>query len=1027
MVTKRLLHGFTWGGLSLQSSFTDGWGGPDFGVSTVNYYFPNCYRRHLAPDTRAHRRAALLCPNAGVAYLSFLFCHAAAAAAAAVEPATNGSMHRSLRRGLDILFLPLPNPTSRPPIPPAALLFLPRYLNGFSSRSLCSFPGGARAVEQFSDDEYDHEYEDLRPSSSVANIDEWRWKLSMLQRNAEEQEIISRDRRDRRDYDQIANLAKRMGLYSEMYGRVIVASKVPLPNYRPDLDDKRPQREVVIPLSLQRRVEGLVQEHLDRALLPLGKSSGTMDSGPEKADKDLDEKHDSLLDRSVMEKILQRKSIRMCNFQRSWQESPEGVKMLEFRKSLPAYKEKERLLAAIARNQPRRISAMAVAERVSTERGENLGESGFTHPVRAHFLEDILERSGYKLTSSNQLDDYGQDKVWKTQRQLLPRKRKNQITTLVEDALKNSSFETYASRTRDSLANWNPDCIGFNLIEAVLCHICRKERPGAVLVFMTGWDDISCLKDQLKAHPLLGDPNRVLLLACHGSMATSEQRLIFEKAPPNVRKIVLATNMAEASITINDIVFVVDCGKAKETTYDALNNTPCLLPSWISKASAQQCKLRYPFVLLQVANMNLPLVKVRKANERRGRAGRVQPGECYHLYPRCVYDAFADYQLPELLRTPLNSLCLQIKSLQVGSIGEFLSAALQPPEPRAVQNAVEFLKMIGALDGNENLTDLGRYLSMLPVDPKLGKMLIMGAVFRCIDPVLTVVAGLSVRDPFLLPQEKKDHRENSMSFKTMDDGQVLLYANSVNAKYQTIPYPWLVFCEKVKVNAVFIRDSTGVSDSILILFGGGVAKGSMAGHLKMLDGYIDLFMDPSLAECYLQLKEELDKLIQQKLEDPSFDIHKEGKYILFAAQELAAGDLCEGRFVFGRETCRARLRNEDDSKSNIIKDGMNPKSLLQTLLMRAGHTPPKYKTKHLKTNEFRAVVEFKGMQFLGKPKRNKQLAERDAAIEALGWLTQTSGVKRQDEDDDSPLDLTDNMLKLLTRPRRHSKNQARKR
>ncbi|CAL4919074.1 unnamed protein product [Urochloa decumbens] len=1155
-------------------------------------------------------------------------------------------MRGGLRRGLGILLVPLRNAPSRPPPTSLAALFLlPHCLNGSSRRSLCSFPGGGRAVEQFSDDEYDHEYEDLRPSSSVANIDEWRWKLSMLQRNAEEQEIISRDRRDRRDYDQIANLAKRMGLYSEMYGRVIVASKVPLPNYRPDLDDKRPQREVVIPLSLQRRVEGLVQEHLDRMLLSLDKSGGNMESGSEVAKNannvNLDEQHDSLLDRSVMEKILQRKSIRMRNFQRSWQESPEGVKMLELRKSLPAYKEKERLLAAIAHNQvivisgetgcgkttqlpqfvleseiesgrgafcniictqPRRISAMAVAERVSTERGEGLGESvgykvrlegikgkdthllfctsgillrrllsdrnltgvthvfvdeihergmnedfllivlkdllsrrrdlrlilmsatlnaelfssyfggaptihipGFTHPVRAHFLEDILDRSGYRLTSSNQLDDYGQDKVWKTQRQLLPRKRKNQITTLVEDALKNSNFETYGSRTRDSLANWNPDCIGFNLIEAVLCHICRKERPGAVLVFMTGWDDISCLKDQLKAHPLLGDPNRVLLLACHGSMATAEQRLIFEKPPPNVRKVVLATNMAEASITINDIVFVVDCGKAKETTYDALNNTPCLLPSWISKASARQ---------------------------RRGRAGRVQPGECYHLYPRCVYDAFAEYQLPELLRTPLNSLCLQIKSLQVGSIGEFLSAALQPPEPLAVQNAVEFLKMIGALDGNESLTDLGRYLSMLPVDPKLGKMLIMGAVFRCIDPVLTVVAGLSVRDPFLLPQDKKDlagtaksrfsakdysdhmalvrayegwkdaeregsayeycwrnflsaqtlqaihslrkqfsyilkdsglidsdanvnnslshnqslvrgiicsglfpgiasvvHRESSMSFKTMDDGQVLLYANSVNAKYQTIPYPWLVFGEKVKVNAVFIRDSTGVSDSILILFGGAVTKGSMAGHLKMLEGYVDFFMDPSLSECYLQLKEELDKLIQQKLEDPNFDIHKEGKYILYAAQELAAGDLCEGRFVFGRETSRARLRSpEEESKSSLIKDGMNPKSLLQTLLMRAGHTPPKYKTKHLKTNEFRAMVEFKGMQFVGKPKRNKQLAERDAAIEALGWLTQTSGVKLQDEGvDDSPLDLTDSMLKLLTRPRRHSKNNSRRR
>ena len=92
-----------------------------------------------------------------------------------------------------------------------------------------------------------------------------------------------------------------------------------------------------------------------------------------------------------------------------------------------------------------------------------------------------------------------------------------------QDALTNSSFDNYSSRARDSLARWMPDCIGFNLIEAVLCHICRKERPGAVLVFMTGWEDISCLRDQLKAHPLLGDPNRILLLTCHGSMATSEQ------------------------------------------------------------------------------------------------------------------------------------------------------------------------------------------------------------------------------------------------------------------------------------------------------------------------------------------------------------------------------------------------------------------------------------------------------------------------------------------------------------------------
>ncbi|XP_021773440.1 DExH-box ATP-dependent RNA helicase DExH3-like [Chenopodium quinoa] len=1089
------------------------------------------------------------------------------------------------------------------------------------------------AAEQFSDDEYECDFETNSASSSVANVDEWKWKLSMLLRNEQEQEIVSKDKRDRRDFEQISNLARRMGLYCEVYGKVVVASKVPLPNYRPDLDDKRPQREVAIPLSVQRRVEGLLQEHLDRTQLDSGKpSDGALECKAADADrnKTLDENPNAMLDDSVMERILQRRSLRLRNMQRSWQESPEGRKMLEFRKSLPAFSEKERLLQAIAKNQvivisgetgcgkttqlpqyileseiesgrgafcniictqPRRISAMAVAERVSAERGEPLGESvgykvrlegmkgknthllfctsgillrrllsdrnlngvthvfvdeihergmnedfllivlkdllprrrdlrlilmsatlnaelfsnyfegapmihipGFTHPVRAHFLEDVLELTGYKLTSFNQIDDYGQEKVWKTQKQLVPRKKKNQITTFVEDALKNSSFENYSPRARDSLSCWSPDCIGFNLIEAVLCHICRKEPPGAILVFMTGWEDISCLKEQVKAHPLLGDPNRVLLLTCHGSMATSEQKLIFERPPPNVRKIVLATNMAEASITINDIVYVVDCGKAKETTYDALNNTPCLLPSWISKASMRQ---------------------------RRGRAGRVQPGECYHLYPRCVYDAFADYQLPELLRTPLNSLCLQIKSLQIGSIAEFLSSALQPPAPLAVQNAIDFLKRIGALDENEHLTNLGRYLAMLPVDPKLGKMLIMGAIFHCFDPVLTIVAGLSVKDPFLLPQDKKDlagiakarfsakdysdhmalvrayegwkdaeregsayeycwrnflsaqtlqaihsirkqfsfilkdaglinedvssnnklshnqslvravicsglfpgiasvvHRETSMSFKTKDDGQVLLYANSVNSRYQTIPYPWLIFGEKVKVNTVFIRDSTGVSDSILILFGGALSNGTQPGHIKMLDGYVEFFMDLNTAECYCKLKEELDKLLQKKLEDPTFDILKEGKYLMFAVQELISGDQCDGRFVFGRES--RKLKDPVDS-NKFSKDGMNPKSLLQTLLMRAGHSPPKYKTKHLKTNEFRALVEFKGMQFVGKPQRNKNLAEKDAAIEALAWLTHTDN-KNENQDDNSPPDVTDNMLKLLGK-RRKSKRR----
>lgn len=97
------------------------------------------------------------------------------------------------------------------------------------------------------------------------------------------------------------------------------------------------------------------------------------------------------------------------------------------------------------------------------------------------------------------------------------------LEVFYQDALKAADFKEYSHQTRESLSCWSPDCIGFNLIEYILCNICENEKPGAILVFMTGWDDISSLRDKMQAHPLLGDPSRVLLLACHGSMASSEQ------------------------------------------------------------------------------------------------------------------------------------------------------------------------------------------------------------------------------------------------------------------------------------------------------------------------------------------------------------------------------------------------------------------------------------------------------------------------------------------------------------------------
>ncbi|KAK4770067.1 hypothetical protein SAY87_030599 [Trapa incisa] len=1041
------------------------------------------------------------------------------------------------------------------------------------------------------------------------NVDEWKRKFVTLLCSKDKQELMSRDKKDKRDFEKIASLANKMGLYSQVYSKVVVFSKVPLPNYRFDLDDKRPQREVSLPLGLLSKVEAHLGEYLSRKSrvneTPGNSFSRSNSSGSMATDEGLFEQFESLASsRSVMEKILTRRNMQLLEQQRAWQESLQGMEMLEFRRSLPAYKEKDLLLTAISQNQviiisgqtgcgkttqipqfilesevncgngslcniictqPRRISAISVAERVASERGEKLGESvgykvrlegvkgkdthllfcttgillrrllidrnlkgvthvivdeihergmnedfllivlkdllphrpelklilmsatldaelfssyfggapvvqipGFTYPVEAFFLDDILEISGYKLTPYNQIDDYGQEKLWKMGKQA-PRKRKSQIAYAVEDALGEADLSDYSLETRESLSHWNPDCIGFNLIEYILCHICEKEQPGAVLVFMTGWDDISSLMDKLKANPILGDSSRVLLLACHGSMATSEQRLIFDEPADGVRKIVLATNIAETSITINDVVFVIDCGKAKETSYDALNNTPCLLPSWISKVSAQQ---------------------------RRGRSGRVQPGKCFHLYPRCVYETFAEYQLPEILRTPLQSLCLQIKSLKLGSISEFLSRALQSPESLAVQNAIDYLKIIGALDGNENLTVLGRFLSMLPVEPKLGKMLILGAILNCLDPILTIVAGLSVRDPFLSPFDKKDlaeaaksqfsldysdhlalvraydgwkdaetkfsgydycwknflsfqsmkaidalrkdffsllrdaglldgntlksnslshdehliravicyglypsicsvmHNEKSFSLKTMEDGQVLLHSNSVNARESRIPYPWLAFNEKIKVKSIFLRDSTAVSDSMVLLFGSSIERGDMDGHVKMLGGYLEFFMNPSVVEMYEAIKKEFDELIQNKLVNPSMDINGHHE-LLSAVRLLLAEDKSYGRFIFGRQALAhlmasapstKQLLNTAPSRTESGPGGDNSKSQLQTLVTRAGYAAPTYQSKQLRNGLFRATVEFNGMQIMGQPCNNKKSAEKDAAAEALQWL-----------------------------------------
>jgi HrpA-like RNA helicase len=195
-----------------------------------------------------------------------------------------------------------------------------------------------------------------------------------------------------------------------------------------------------------------------------------------------------------------------------------------------------------------------------------------------------------------------------------------------------------------------------------------------------------------------------------------------------VRKIILSTNIAETSITIEDVVYVIDSGKGKEKSYDPHLKLSTLQVQWVSMANARQ---------------------------RKGRAGRVQQGVCFRLFSQMRAKTLPAYQDPELLRTPLEECALQVKMLVetrgAGGIAAFLETAIQPPHPISIATAVESLQNIGALTADEDLTELGRYLAQLPFDPRVGKMILYGCMFGCVEPSLIMACVMSYRDPFVLP------------------------------------------------------------------------------------------------------------------------------------------------------------------------------------------------------------------------------------------------------------------------------------
>lgn len=263
--------------------------------------------------------------------------------------------------------------------------------------------------------------------------------------------------------------------------------------------------------------------------------------------------------------------------------------------------------------------------------------------------------------------------------------------------------------------------LNINMVADLIKHIDDTRNPGAVLCFMPGWKEMKALQKELE---FCRSRNKLKILLAHSKLPIHEQRLIFSPAGDNERKIILATNIAETSITINDVRYVIDTGLCNSIDYDPDLNMSAFGTRWISRANAKQ---------------------------RSGRAGRTSTGECFKLYNAEEEARFRDFPHPELLRIPLESVIMEAKChCPTEKAVTFLAAAIQHPSCSAIHNALEELTLLGVLDEKENLTVLGKRISDFSTHPRLSVSLVTASALGCLYPVLNASAVLSsTQEPFM--------------------------------------------------------------------------------------------------------------------------------------------------------------------------------------------------------------------------------------------------------------------------------------
>eukprot|EP00929_Paragymnodinium_shiwhaense_P090472 TRINITY_DN50669_c0_g1_i1.p1 TRINITY_DN50669_c0_g1~~TRINITY_DN50669_c0_g1_i1.p1 ORF type:complete len:1724 (+),score=429.05 TRINITY_DN50669_c0_g1_i1:83-5173(+) len=399
---------------------------------------------------------------------------------------------------------------------------------------------------------------------------------------------------------------------------------------------------------------------------------------------------------------------------------------------------------------------------------------GRTYPVTSYYLEHAILHTNFVIEPDSeycrkdvepwlsQSDEY---ELWSTY-------EKPEYKELM-------AGEELTSNALQSVHRVDPEKLNFDLIAAVVRHIhttvdpaTKRKHPGAILVFVPGLGEIKKTMRALLEGDARGrgsgpqsyggqqgsssgwpeaTKDGLWVLPLHSMISVQEQRLVFKHPPEGCRKVVISTNIAETSITIDDVEYVVDCGRHKQTKYDPQNRVSMLVDCVETKANARQ---------------------------RRGRAGRVKPGVCYHLLNVRKWRRIDDFEKPEMLRVPLDSLCLRVSLMGMGHPAKVLAKAITPPTEAAVVSSLQQLVELSAVelrekvaaDGGElaeiategwskedqqrllkaklQLTPLGNHLAQLPVDAACGKLLVLGCMFGVPRDVCTLAASLSARSPF---------------------------------------------------------------------------------------------------------------------------------------------------------------------------------------------------------------------------------------------------------------------------------------